>query len=354
VPPVPAPAGRAPLASLRASLVSIRPDGPLGWCRLIFVGFALGVAGLYVALLVLVGAAPLALRIAALVAAVAMAGLWLSAFRSGRLPLLALPAEALGLTLVGVAAADTQRAFGLLYASISVHAVFWSGRRVVLAIAVHAVAWIAALLIAPPPTGNPLVMGAAQVLGLALLGTVVNLLASSLRRYEVTAAREISDLRERLRRGETMERSHIEWLVVIGRPVAEVFPYLSDPRNGPEWQSGLREVRCTPDGPVGVGTAVAEVRQIFGQRLSSGYTIMTYEPGQRICVASNGGPASFTASVRFEPHGQGTLVRIDAEAGLSAVMRVGAVVMERTIRRQLEADLASLNDLLHARAIATS
>src|SRR5688572_1944197 len=118
----------------------MRPDGPLGWCRLIFVGFALGVAGLYVALLVVVGAAPLALRIPALVAAVAMAGLWISALRSGRLPLLALPAEALGLTLVGVAAADTQRAFGLLYASISVHAVFWSGRRVVLAIAVHAVA----------------------------------------------------------------------------------------------------------------------------------------------------------------------------------------------------------------------
>jgi uncharacterized membrane protein len=328
----------------------LRPDGPLGWCRLLFVGFALAVAGLYVVLLLLVGSAPLELRFAASAASVALAGLWALAYRRGRLPLLALPAETLALTLVGVAAADTQRAFGLLYASVVVHAVFWSGRRVVLAVAVHAAAWIAALLIAPPAAGDPVVLGAAQALGLTLLGSLVYLLARTLGRYEVAVAREITDLRERLLRGESAARTRIEWLVVIGRPVEEVFPYLSDPRNAPEWQSGLREVRCTPDGPVGVGTAVETVRQILGQRIVSGYTISAYEPGRRVCVASVGGPVSFSASVLFEPHGQGTLVRIEAEAELGGVLRVGVLVTERAVRRQLDADLASLNDLLHARA----
>ena len=41
--------------------------------------------------------------------------------------------------------------------------------------------------------------------------------------------------------------------MAIDRPVEEVFDYLADPRNRPEWQSSLRSVELVDDGPPRVG-----------------------------------------------------------------------------------------------------
>ena len=42
--------------------------------------------------------------------------------------------------------------------------------------------------------------------------------------------------------------------VRVAAPVSEVFDYLADPRNRPEWQSSLRSVELLTRGELGVGT----------------------------------------------------------------------------------------------------
>jgi hypothetical protein len=41
----------------------------------------------------------------------------------------------------------------------------------------------------------------------------------------------------------------------VGAPLPEVYEYLADPQNRPEWQSSLRSVVMLTDGPLRVGTA---------------------------------------------------------------------------------------------------
>jgi hypothetical protein len=43
--------------------------------------------------------------------------------------------------------------------------------------------------------------------------------------------------------------------VRVAAPLPEVYDYLAEPRNRPEWQSSLRSVELLTEGPLGVGTA---------------------------------------------------------------------------------------------------
>ena len=54
--------------------------------------------------------------------------------------------------------------------------------------------------------------------------------------------------------------------VVIARPVEEVFAFVTDARNNPQWQasSGLRRTEQIPEEPVGVGTRITEVWRFMG------------------------------------------------------------------------------------------
>lgn len=52
----------------------------------------------------------------------------------------------------------------------------------------------------------------------------------------------------------------IEHSVVINRPVAEVFAYVTRPENTPRWQSGMLASQQISDGAMGVGTIFTEVR----------------------------------------------------------------------------------------------
>jgi hypothetical protein len=94
-----------------------------------------------------------------------------------------------------------------------------------------------------------------------------------------------------------------EHTVVIDRPVEEVFAFATDPNNDSLWQSTTLETEQTSEGAVDVGT--------------------TFRNG----------------STRFTQ-------TFEAEVG--GFFRLAEPVVGRAIRRQMEADMATLKDLLEA------
>ena len=53
--------------------------------------------------------------------------------------------------------------------------------------------------------------------------------------------------------------------VAIARPVREVFAFVADQTNAPQWQTCLHEVRRLTDGSIGVGTEHEFVRTFAGR-----------------------------------------------------------------------------------------
>ena len=64
--------------------------------------------------------------------------------------------------------------------------------------------------------------------------------------------------------------------IVIGRPVGEVFSYVSEPANLPSWQPAVVEVR-RPEGEIDVGSHFGETRNFVGKRFQTTVEVIELE-----------------------------------------------------------------------------
>ena len=79
--------------------------------------------------------------------------------------------------------------------------------------------------------------------------------------------------------------------VEINRPAADVFAFLGDGENDPQWRSGVLDVRRRSGHGQG---AVYEqgVKGPMGRRVPADYEITAYEPDRRIAFRAIAGPAA--------------------------------------------------------------
>jgi uncharacterized protein YndB with AHSA1/START domain len=78
----------------------------------------------------------------------------------------------------------------------------------------------------------------------------------------------------------------VERRATIPAPAEEVFAFLAELDNLPEWMAGVVEARRTSDGPMAVGRTAQVVRELMGQRIAAPLTVTAYDPPRRLVVAS--------------------------------------------------------------------
>ena len=136
--------------------------------------------------------------------------------------------------------------------------------------------------------------------------------------------------------------------LVINCPVDKLFAYLADISKGTEWQSELVEAQQTSSGPVGVGTTISEVRRILGRNLETSFTITEFVPDCRLEFKSTSGPIPMRAYYSLEESGGGAKVTMVVEAELTGVFKMTEPLVVNTAKRQMDADIAKLKDILEA------
>jgi uncharacterized protein YndB with AHSA1/START domain len=140
-----------------------------------------------------------------------------------------------------------------------------------------------------------------------------------------------------------------EHTVVIERPIEEVFAFTTDPNNESLWQSTSLETEQTSEGEVGVGTTFRNTSKFLGQRIESIYQITENDPPQRQCVRITSGPLPGSACYLYEPaDGGSTRFTQNFETEVGGFFKLAEPLVARAIRRQMEADMATLKDLLEA------
>ena len=143
---------------------------------------------------------------------------------------------------------------------------------------------------------------------------------------------------------------HEEHTVVIERPVEEVFAFAADPNNDTLWQSTSLETEQTSEGPVDVGTTFRNTSKFLGRRIESTYEVTENDPPHKQCVRITSGPIPGSGCYLFEPAGGGDSTRFTQrfEAEVGGFFRLAEPLVGRAIRRQQEADMATLKDMLEA------
>ena len=141
----------------------------------------------------------------------------------------------------------------------------------------------------------------------------------------------------------------VEHSVVIGRPIEEVFAFAADPNNDALWQSTTLEVEQTSQGPVDVGATFRNTTKFLGRRFDTSYEMTENEPPHRQCYRVTSGPIPGEICYLFGPTDDGsTRFTQNFEAEVGGFFRLAEPLVGRAIRRQIDADMATLKDLLEA------
>jgi uncharacterized membrane protein len=141
----------------------------------------------------------------------------------------------------------------------------------------------------------------------------------------------------------------VEESIEINRPLEEVFNYVSDVGNYPEWMAHALEVRKDTEGPPQQGDRFIVAIKSVGRRFETPYERTSYVPNRRYTDRATGGPVPNQRwACAFQEVSGGTrLTRaVDAEPG--GLLKLLEPLQKRAAERQLRRDLQTLKDLLEA------
>jgi hypothetical protein len=100
---------------------------------------------------------------------------------------------------------------------------------------------------------------------------------------------------------------------------------------------------------VDVGTTFRNTSKFLGRRIESTYEVTENEPPHKQCVRVTSGPIPGSGCYLFEPAvGDSTRFTQNFETEVGGFFRLAEPLVARAIRRQMEADMATLKDLLES------
>lgn len=137
--------------------------------------------------------------------------------------------------------------------------------------------------------------------------------------------------------------------MVINRPSDEVFAYISNFENNPQWQKGQLEAKFTSDGPLGVGSTYDQVAKFLGRRIVPTFEVLEYEPDKMVKAASTAGSFPITFTRMVEPREGGTLVTAVVEGDSSGFFKLAEPLMARLVKRSVDADYRNLKRILEGK-----
>jgi uncharacterized membrane protein len=142
----------------------------------------------------------------------------------------------------------------------------------------------------------------------------------------------------------------VEESIEIDRPMEEVFDYVADVGNYPEWMEHTLEVRKeTPGTPQEDDRFTVAIKSV-GRRFETPYVRTAYEPNRRYTDRAVGGPIPDQQwDYTFEKISDGTRLTRAVEAEPGGILKLLEPLQKRAVRRQLGKDLETLKDLLEAR-----
>jgi carbon monoxide dehydrogenase subunit G len=127
--------------------------------------------------------------------------------------------------------------------------------------------------------------------------------------------------------------------VFISRPVAEVFAFVADFEQEPQWNPSLLSLRKTSPGPVGVGTTWEERVGLGRLTMVQRRRTIGYRRGAALSFCNASG-FPVTVLYQFQPSNGGTLLvaasRIDLPGPLRPVGRLLRPVLRAITKRLLK------------------
>lgn len=134
----------------------------------------------------------------------------------------------------------------------------------------------------------------------------------------------------------------VEHSIIIDRPVAEVFAFVTDPANNPQWQEGVTESRLESSGPMQAGAHIVDVRKFLGRDMESRLEVKIFELNKRFVQEVVTGPIAFEIIQTFEPAVSGTRLTILAQGEPGGFFKLASGMVQKQLESQIRGDAERL------------
>lgn len=134
----------------------------------------------------------------------------------------------------------------------------------------------------------------------------------------------------------------------IARPIDDVFTYVADARNRPQWDQSVDSEELTSPEPIGVGSTIRTRMKSMGKQYEYQWRVTEHDPPNRMVVESTSGPFPTTLLFEFAGEEEHTDVAASVTGRPAGLMRVFQPMIARTTQQNLDRAYPRLKDLLEA------
>jgi uncharacterized membrane protein len=135
----------------------------------------------------------------------------------------------------------------------------------------------------------------------------------------------------------------------IARPANQVFAFVADASNNPQWQQGMRSCAWTSPPPIGVGATYRQEATFLGRPVVTDFEVVAHEPGRSITIRSTSGPFPIRVTRSVTPvDDRSCRVEASISGQPGHFFRLAAPLVQRMAQRSVTADYRRLKALLEA------
>lgn len=121
--------------------------------------------------------------------------------------------------------------------------------------------------------------------------------------------------------------------LIIHRPLADTFAFISDFSNAASWDPQTKSSRKVTQGDIGVGTKFILVGGAVGLNFDLPYEIVSYDPPNQFVLEGETSVFRYRDVIDFVAVGADTRVTYDAELCFRGLLRVGNPFMRLMFQR---------------------
>ena len=140
----------------------------------------------------------------------------------------------------------------------------------------------------------------------------------------------------------------IETSVVIQKPIDQVFAYVIEPSNLPDWAPGFLEATSTSEGAIQVGSTSTRITNFGGGRSESEHVVTEFEPNAVMAMSTKTGPLEIKELFELEVANGGTRVTIAEEVTAPFLLKPAEWIFSLMAGRNIDNYGRALRDRLEA------
>ena len=136
--------------------------------------------------------------------------------------------------------------------------------------------------------------------------------------------------------------------ILVHRPIDQVFAYVADARNRPQWDDSVISEELTSPEPIGVGTTVRTRLRSTGRAYTYTWTVTEHRPPHRMTITSTSGPLPTTLTFLLTDEEGSTRLGFTVTGRPAGPLRLLQPLLARSTQRNLDRSFGRLKELLES------